>query len=247
MTSPPGSEPAAPPPTRLALALAVVLGIGAMACVLVAVPSPLFDLDRFAAPKEVALLVTALVAGLLLLARAGEHAHLGITDTALAAFTGWSAVSVLLSTNRWIGLRALAITAAGLVIHLASRRAARDGAGPVLRAFLVVALAAAALTGLAQTYGVSLPLLAESRAPGGTLGNRNFLAHLMAIGLPVAGLALFEARGRIGAGLAAAALGLMTAVTVLSRSRAAWLGVLAALGAMGLAAAVARGMHGPLA
>ena len=47
-----------------------------------------------------------------------------------------------------------------------------------------LALVVAALTGLAQAYGFDSSLLADSRAPGGTLGNRNFLAHLMAIGAP---------------------------------------------------------------
>ncbi len=240
MTSPDGLTPAQAPSRELALAVALILGTGAMAVVLLAVPSPLFDLDRFAAPKELALHLTALLAGLILLYAAGGRAALGASDALLALLTGWTAVSALFATNRWLGVRALALTAAGVIVHLAARRAAQGGAARLLRALLVTSLAAAAFTGLAQAYGVDLPILSESRAPGGTLGNRNFLAHLMVIGLPLAGLAFLEARSRTAVGMLGFAIAAMAAVTVLSRSRAAWLGGLASLAVMGVAALAAR-------
>ena len=41
-------------------------------------------------------------------------------------------------------------------------------------------------TGLIQAYGlITSDLTSTTRAPGGTFGNRNFLAHLTAIGLPL--------------------------------------------------------------
>lgn len=235
------------PSPSLATGLALTLGLGAIGSVLIAVPSELFDLDRFTLPKELALHATALIAGGMVLYAAGSRARLGVSDTLLVALTAWSMVSALFATNRWLGLRGLALTAAGLAVHLAARRAAQGGAGNLLRALLVVGLVAAALTGLAQAYGVDLPVLAKSRAPGGTLGNRNFLAHLMVIGLPLAGLAFLEAKSRLGVLALGSALAAMAAVTVLSRSRAAWLGGLAALAVMVLAAALSRGKHGPTA
>jgi O-antigen ligase len=247
MNTPEDSASATPQADGLATGLAAAIGVGAVGTVLIAVPSALFDLDRFTIPKELALYTTALVAGVMLLYTAGTRARLGVSDTLLAALTLWSVLSALFATNRWLGLRGLAITAAGLTVHLAARRAAQAGAGNLLRALLVVGLAAAALTGLAQAYGVDLPVLAKSRAPGGTLGNRNFLAHLMVIGLPIAGLAFLEARSRIGTAVLGATLAAMTAVTVLSRSRAAWLGGLVALAVMVLAAVLSRGKHGPTA
>lgn len=231
----------------LATALALTLGLGAVGSVLIAVPSALFDLDRFTIPKELALHATALIAGALVVSAAGSRARLGLSDTLLVALTAWSMLSALFATNRWLGLRGLALTAAGLAVHLAARRAAQSGAGNLLRALLVVGLVAAAVTGLAQAYGVDLPVLAKSRAPGGTLGNRNFLAHLMVIGLPIAGLAFLEAKSRFGVVALGAALAAMAAVTVLSRSRAAWLGGLTALVVMVLAALLSRGKHGPTA
>jgi len=54
-----------------------------------------------------------------------------------------------------------------------------------------------ALTGLAQAYGlINTNLASLSRAPGGTFGNRNFMAHLVAIGLPVLLYLAFEARSQ---------------------------------------------------
>ena len=54
-----------------------------------------------------------------------------------------------------------------------------------------------ALTGLVQAYGlVDTNLASLSRAPGGTFGNRNFMAHLVAIGLPVLLYVALEARSR---------------------------------------------------
>ena len=85
-----------------------------------------------------ALHATALIAGGLVLYAAGSHARLGLSDTLLVALTAWSMLSTLFATNRWLGLRGLAITAAGLAVHLAARRAAQSGAGNLLRALLVV-------------------------------------------------------------------------------------------------------------
>ena len=51
------------------------------------------------------------------------------------------------------------------------------------------------VTGLAQAYGVVNTSLASlTRAPGGTFGNRNFMAHLSAIGTPIILLCALEAR-----------------------------------------------------
>src|SRR5262249_56191534 len=81
-----------------------------------------------------------------------------------------------------------------------------------------------ALTGLAQAYGlVTTNLASMSRAPGGTFGNRNFMAHLVAIGLPVLLYLALEARSQARFVLGGAGACLAVAALVLSRSRAAWL------------------------
>ena len=86
-----------------------------------------------------------------------------------------------------------------------------------------------ALTGLIQAYGlVTTDLASLVRAPGGTFGNRNFMAHLVAIGLPLLLLLTLTAERRSrGFLLGAAGLALAVGALVLSRSRAAWLGAAA--------------------
>jgi len=229
-----------PPPPWPARALALWLGLGALAIVLAAVPSSLFDLDRFGAPKELVLHVTALGALVLLAIGGTERPGLVAAEVPLAAFAAWSALSAIFAANHWLAARALAITVSGLIVFHAAYRVARRGAGPWLLRGLAIAFVVAALTGLAQAYGVDLPILAESRAPGGTLGNRNFLAHLIAIGAPVVLLQLAEAGGPRRTLLAAGCFGILLVTLVLTRSRASWLGVMVSMGIMGLAWLIAR-------
>jgi O-antigen ligase len=215
----------APAPSPSARLLALWIGLGALVVVLAAQPSTLFDLDRFAAPKELVLHLTALGALLILALTSTERWSTVISaDVALIGFALWSTFSTLFATNHWLSTRALALTISGLILFRAGRRARAEEAGGIVLKGLALALVAGALTGLAQAYGFETWLLAESRAPGGTLGNRNFLAHLMAIGAPLLVLLVLEARSQRRAALAATGLGLMIAAMVLTRSRAAWLG-----------------------
>ena len=229
--------PAAPWPAR---ALALWLSAGALAVMLAAVPSSLFDLERYGPAKEAVLHIAALGA-LLALARDGAGPpRLVAPEVPLALYTAWSTLATLFATNHWLATRALAITVSGAVLFHAAMRVARRGAGPWLLGGLAVALVVAALTGLAQAYGLELAILADSRAPGGTLGNRNFLAHLLAIGAPVLLLLIAEARGPRRAALVALGLGIMLAALVLTRSRASWLGFLVSVAVMTGAGLVAR-------
>jgi len=90
-----------------------------------------------------------------------------------------------------------------------------------------VAAVIGATTGLLQAYGVELLMMAATRAPGGTFGNRNFMAHLVAIALPAVLLMTVETRSRARALLGACCMAIAAAALLLSRSRAAWLGAAA--------------------
>ncbi|NTU59825.1 MAG: hypothetical protein HGA98_02070, partial [Deltaproteobacteria bacterium] len=157
--------------------------MGLACCVLAAVPSTLFDLDRHAVPKELFLHLTALVAATALLASADE-VRLSKLDVALAAWLAVGAASALGAENPWLAQRSLAINLSGVVIFWVSRTLARQGLSPRLTGAVAVATVVAAATALAQAYGLDLPLFAETRVPGGTFGNRNFMAHLLSLGLP---------------------------------------------------------------
>ena len=190
----------------------VVIVIGAIAVVLAASPRAIFDLDRFLVPKELVLHLTAAVAGLLTLRRMRP-------DWMLSAFLLLSALSAILATNKWLGFRALAISASSVLLFWAARTLDER---PLVNG-LAVAVVIAAITSLLQAYGIESMFFASTRIPGGTLGNRNFVAHIAALGLPLCMLAALRAR-RYAPGVA-----ILAAALVLTRSRAGWLAAAVAL------------------
>lgn len=210
------------PPTRAERLALRVIQLGSIAGVLVASTYRVFDLDRFLIPKELALHVTALLAGVLAL-RALRRTTMTSVDRLLLVYLLLSALSAAAATNRWLGLRALAISVSAIVLFWVARALREAGLGRALLAGLAIAVAVVALTSLAQTYGLRLDIFSLNRAPGGTLGNRNFVAHAAAFGFPIVLLAALRAR-RFSSFLWSAA-GVMTtaAALVLTRSRAAWL------------------------
>lgn len=214
--------------------LAGLVAAGLIAVVLVALPHETFDLDRFAVPKELVLHLIAL-AGLIARRKQWIARDPSTIDVALTCFVGASLLSALFAANDWLALRALALSTSGAVIFVTARDLRDAGLGGWLLGAAAFATAAGAVTGLLQAYGVWTGLAAQARAPGGTLGNRNFMAHLAVMGLPVLAWFALTSRARIVALLASAGIALSAAAIVLSRSRAAWLGA----GVMLLAAGVA--------
>jgi O-antigen ligase len=199
-----------------------VVQAGAIAVVLAASTHRLFDLDRFFVPKELVLHLTATLAGLLTLRSIARSAVTKV-DVALTAYLLLSVTAALFAQNPWLAMRALALSASGILLFWVAR-ALRDAglATPLLNA-LALAVVLAATTSLLQAYGVRLELFSLSRAPGGTLGNRNFVAHAAAFGFPVVLLAALRAGSSLGYLAGGAGAAAVTASLVLTRSRAAWL------------------------
>lgn len=218
----PARFPDAPAAVGLA---AVVLQVAAVAVVLAVLPYPVFLLDRYTFPKELVLTVAALGATLLCLASA-RRLTVFMVDALLAGFLGVSAVSALFATNGWLAFRALGVSLAGAALFWCGRAVARAGLREALLTGLAGAVVLGAMTGLAQAYGLvtTTDLASLARAPGGTFGNRNFMAHLVTIGLPVLLYATIQARTPGRFTLGAAGIALCAGALVLSRSRAAWLG-----------------------
>jgi O-antigen ligase len=208
------------------------LAVGASAVILVALPYKIFDLDRYFVPKELALHLTALiaiVAALFALAPTGSsHSarstslSLTRTDTLLIGFLLLSTVSAVVAPNRWLAGRALAVSASGIGLFWVSLYLARLGRARALMALLSAAVTLAAVVTLLQAYGVESEFFSINRSPGGTLGNRNFVAHIAAIGIPIILVATLRARRLVGVIGGACAIAIVTAAIVLSRSRAAW-------------------------
>jgi O-antigen ligase len=223
------SSPRATPASRLDRAAAALVVLGALAVVLTSLPYKTFELDRFFIPKELVLHVTALLATVLVLERA-SRAALGPVDLFLAGWLALSALSAAFAENWWLAARGLAISASGAALFWTARAVGRAGLWRALSIGLVVATVVGAGTALAQAYGVVSDFASLARAPGGTFGNRNFMAHLAAIGLPALACLALGARRGAGAALGALALCFVTVAVVLSRSRAAWLAILATAG-----------------
>lgn len=216
----PGHAPVEPSRAeRLALR---VLQAGAVAVVLAAATYRVFELDRFFVPKELVLHLTAFLAGMLALGAARRGVATRV-DAFLALYLLLGAVSALFATNEWAAMRSLAVSVSGVAVFWAARGVARAGLARPLLAALALAVVAGAATSLLQAYGVRTDLFSLNRAPGGTLGNRNFVAHLAAFGLPVLLLVALRAYRPAGFLLGAVGLAVAAAALFLTRSRAAWL------------------------
>lgn len=206
--------------------IAIILGLGVIAVMLVAVSWKVFELDRYFVPKELLLNGAALLAGMLMLPRR-RALRLDTIDQLLILFLAWSAVSALFADNHWLAQRAFGLSFSSAVVFWTARRAGIAGLQRMLLGAAAVAVLAAAITSLAQAYGVRTDWFTLARAPGGTLGNRNFIAHAVAIGLPVTIWCTVAARRQIVALAGSLAIAVLVATLVLSRSRAAWLAVAA--------------------
>lgn len=215
----------APEPLRAARR---VLQLGAVLVVLVAVPGPLFDLDRYQVPKELVLHLSAFGAAFLAV-RGARRLPLATVDLLLIGYGCATLVSALLAPNHWLALRATGVTWAGLALFWTARGLARAGLTRPLLAAVAFAAVLGAIGGLLQAYGAELPLESARRAPGGTFGNRNFMAHLTALAVPLVAFLTLDSRARVAPLLGSAAMLLSAAALLLSRSRAAWLAVAAGL------------------
>ncbi|MES2306746.1 MAG: O-antigen ligase family protein [Gemmatimonadota bacterium] len=222
-------------PTRAA---AHVLGVGLLLAVVAALPASPSDLDRHQLPKETAVHLAVWLA--VALARP-------FPATGLRRATSWSLVLLLAitiaatagATNLWMAARAAGLTISGIAALVTARQLAAAGLADTLLGWAAVAAATGTATGLAQAYGLSSPFFAATRAPGGTFGNRNFMAHFATLSLPVAGVIALGARRRYAVMALLLTIALVTAI-VLSRSRAAWLGTVAVAGTSALVLLQAR-------
>jgi O-antigen ligase len=213
----PIESPIRPPRTALRL-----VQCGAVAVVVVVATLHVFELDRFFVPKELVLHLTAALAGLFAM-RAIARGTVTRVDLLLALYLLWSIVAAVFATNPWLAMRAVAISVSSVLLFRVGRALRESGLERPLLNALAFAVVLASMTSLLQTYGVELLIFSENRAPGGTLGNRNFVAHIAAFGLPLVLLAALRARTRRGFLVGAIGVTIAIASLVLTRSRAAWL------------------------
>jgi O-antigen ligase len=204
--------------------LQVFLQLGIVLAIVVALPYKLFELDRYFVPKELTLHLVALMVAVLLLARR-RSLSFDIADGLLALYLLWSTASALFSTNYWLAQRSLGISVSAAIVFWGARSLGDRGLYRPLLIAAAIAAVTAAVTSLAQAYGLETDYFSTNRAPGGTFGNRNFVAHVAVIGLPALVWCTVTARTSLSALLGSIGGALIAAALVLSRSRAAWLAV----------------------
>jgi O-antigen ligase len=212
------------PAARERVALRLVQ-LGALAIVLAAMPYKAFDLDRYFVPKELVLHLCAALAALVCISNC-KRLTITVVDGLLILFLLTGLQSAVAATNHWAAERALAISLSGAMLFWVAASLRRAGLVRPLIVALAVAVVVGAATSLAQAYGVETELFSLNRAPGGTFGNRNFVAHLAAIGLPVVLLVALTARRGFGSVFGGIGVAVLAAALVLSRSRGAWLAVI---------------------
>lgn len=205
--------------TWLATAL---LAVGVVGSVLLVWPVPPTDPLDFFQPKAAIVILAAFLAAALHVACEREG-WLDVETGALLVFLGLGLTSLLLvAVNRSLAWSSLWASASGVLLFLVSRALPEKARG-LLVTTVVATLLLAALIAMLEAARLTPRLSTPHRTPGGPLGNRNYLSHLLVLGLPAtARLALGErGRWRVLALASAFASGY---VLVLGRSRGAWLG-----------------------
>src|SRR3979411_1593795 len=209
-----------------------LIQIGVISGVVVALPYKLFELDRYFVPKELVLHAVALLVGVFLLARR-RSLSFDLADGLLALFLLWSVGSALFATNHWLAQRALGVSVSSAIVFWGARSVAERGSYRPILIAAGIATVCAALFSLAQAYGLDSEYFSTNRAPGGTFGNRNFVAHIAVIGLPSLVWCTVTARRPFGALLGSLGAGVIAGGLVLSPCRAAVVRAAASVGARG--------------
>lgn len=193
-----------------------------VAVALAALPYKVFELDRYFVPKELALHAVVLLLAALVLSRARSITW-DRADSLLLLFLAWSALSAMFASSWWLAQRALSLSISSAIVFWCARRLGEEETYRPVLAGAAVATVVAAVVGLTQAYGFETDYFSLNRAPGGTFGNRNFVAHFCVIGLPALIWITVTARTSKGALAGTVGVGAVAALLVLSRTRAAWL------------------------
>jgi O-antigen ligase len=208
-----------------------LLAGGLLVCISIFMLNQGLGIDRFAIPKEFVLALTALSAGLLAATRA-RSVQIDRIDLCLLGFLVWSTISSFGAVNSWWARRALVLLIVAIVVFWISRSLQERGYRRQLIAVIALSAVPIAIPALLQAYGAMPDISLEHRSPGGTLGNRNSVAHLLVLGLPFFLVYAVRVRRQAHAVMVNLAMAGIAAVLLLSRTRAAWLALIALIGAL---------------
>lgn len=207
-----------------------ILRIGVVVTGLLFVQSPILASDGFVLGK-VLLLGLAATAALGVYVAGERRLSSCVLDWVLLAYLFLGGLSVLSSMSSWNA----AIVSTGSTASIALFWTARSISALPYRAALFFAVAGAvALVALSALIEAHTSIQFSTRPPGGTIGNRNRMAHLIVTGLPVLAFLTTRVRNRWMLGLLLLGVALSGSVLFLSRARGAWLAFIAVVLAVAL-------------
>ena len=220
--------------------LAVCLGAALALTMFIYRPTPNWPrATDFAKPKEIACLAIAAAtfAGLLGVRR---RSQLDRVDSLLAGAVSLTILSICWATNKQFALESAGVTAAAGVLFLAARQLPKKLNSYVQLSAAVIAMTAAII---AILEGLELiPRVSQlGRGPGGTMGNRNYLSHLLVVAIPVTAMSLLVSRARWRIVLSWLASCVLVFAIIASRSRASWIALTIAVVTIVIASVVVRG------
>lgn len=208
----------------------VSLSLGLLGSILAFFPTTMLPAERFALPQEMVLHLAALVSALLALLAANSGPQMDEIDLGAGLFVLLGLVSAFSTPNPWLAWRSLGLSASTVLLFWVARGVAWGKHRRTVLWIAALAVGAAAAVALLEAYGALDGLSPPGRRPGGTIGNRNRLAHLLVLALPVVWWGIARTRQRVQLWVLLGCAAASSAVVVLSRSRGAWL----ALGALGI-------------
>jgi hypothetical protein len=197
-----------------------MLQTGVVFCVLALIPG-LAGVRSYNDPKEMVLdLIGPSAAGLCLMSV--STLEFDWTDLLLSLFLLVSIASASFAvSDRWEALRAVGLNISGAAIFWSSRHLAQQGQRRRLLDAVAVAVVVVSVSVLVDAFGYGLDFPCGSA--GGTLGNRNWAAHLIALGLPLLTLKSITAQTTTQRAATLCAMVVLSATLVLTRSRTAWI------------------------
>lgn len=178
--------------------------------------------EQFDLPKEFAFGVLGLVCSVELVAGDNVPWYAPV-DGPMAVILCWGAVLTLsISINTDLAWRAIGTFSSGMSVFLLARRVGTKPGDTVYLAICATLFIFAVLV-LLEAFGGIRFLSEPGRRPGGTLGNRNLVARLFCLSLPLVWREIVSSEKKMVVYMLGLALSGWTAVIVLSRSRGVWL------------------------
>jgi hypothetical protein len=193
-------------------------------------PASVLSSDGFVTGKSL-LPVLVAVAGVAILLADSHDFVVDHSDIVLATALPVIGFSFLGALDGWNAAIASAGCVASVVLFWAARSLSLT---PYRSALLFAAMAALGLVIVSALIESYTPIQFSTRPPGGTIGNRNRMAHLIVIGAPALALLIVRVRDRLMLALLLLGSMLGGGALLLSRARGAWLAALAVMIAAGL-------------